>query len=1018
MRYRLFYITKLVFILLFPISVFGQTVCSSVGYTILTINGIWTNEREAQTNKKELERFFPDGTFQGEKLIIDFLHNPSHIGGAGDMVKVVKQMLADGRTVDDYDLREMLAAASEKVRTRKILFVGHSQGNFYANGMYDVLGGGVSIGVYGVATPAPRVAGEGEYLTSSTDQVIADLAASVAFRLGSRVLPPNTDIAEVAGDTSRGHSFSGVYLRERAAEIVAGLERALGKLHTRASYTSILQNTEIENTRCIPAQTPTLAHKLKGALYAVVDPAASEVRDNLAKAGGNIAKAARALARAADRALSSAPLTIENSSTVLTAGVGAAVATADYPTILQNTAIDNVEAGPLISQNPSPQPPSQREGGEGGVVPSPLGRGEEGGVANEPVPGLSRSDVLENIRIYESVPISPLLPVYAPVPLPTGVSPGFGGGGGGSGGGSSAPAAASVSAPTPEPTPAATSYPSPAAGDIVINEIAWSGTEASAAHEWIELYNRTAQTLSLSSTTLFAADGSPYLALSGTIAPYAYYLIEADDTAVSNINADLVADFGTRLSDTTGEALTLAYFNGSATTTIDAFDDFSCVNWCGFGSGSPNFLSLERLAPDLPGTEQTSWGQNRGYQNGFRNGTAQNGAALNGTPKRRNYSNYLVNYGSNLTSGTLTLTAARSPYFVDNVWFTVASGATLSVEAGSVVKFLNTAGIRVNGTMNVSGSTSTSTVFTSFLDDEYGGDLNGDGSNTSPQAGNWFGVEFLSGSTGTIDRATLRYGGKYFSSGEYTRAVFSAANSSPTLTNSVIEKSRAYGVSLAYASSTISGNTIRNNNYESDTVNSYGLYGWGGAPTISGNSFSNNYRGMFFWNSSGAFTNNSFTNNTQNAFTWAGDLLAGGSITGNSGSGNGASNGIALQSGALMSSGAGVASTFGKNTLFPYLLTSSASVPVGATLTAAAGSVWKFGNNALNIYGTLAAQGTAAEPVLFTSISDDADGNDAQANGSTTPTVFPSAGISIQSGGAYTLSNTEIRYLNFATSTP
>ena len=35
------------------------------------------------------------------------------------------------------------------------------------------------------------------------------------------------------------------------------------------------------------------------------------------------------------------------------------------------------------------------------------------------------------------------------------------------------------------------------AGDVVINEIAWMGTEASSGHEWIELYNTTGNDIDL-----------------------------------------------------------------------------------------------------------------------------------------------------------------------------------------------------------------------------------------------------------------------------------------------------------------------------------------------------------------------------------------------------------------------------------------------------------------------------------------------------------------------------------------
>lgn len=79
------------------------------------------------------------------------------------------------------------------------------------------------------------------------------------------------------------------------------------------------------------------------------------------------------------------------------------------------------------------------------------------------------------------------------------------------------------------------------AGDVVINEVAWMGTAASAQDEWIELKNNTDQDIALSGWILAAADGTPSIALTGTIPANGYYLLErTDDSTVSNIPADQV----------------------------------------------------------------------------------------------------------------------------------------------------------------------------------------------------------------------------------------------------------------------------------------------------------------------------------------------------------------------------------------------------------------------------------------------------------------------------------------------
>lgn len=169
-------------ILFSPFSVLAQNsnTCSPEGYTILTINGIFTDKEKAADNKRALQdkllEFYPNFIFNSQPLTVDYLHNESHLAGFGDLVKAVSQGLFNQK--NDYDLVEMLVDASEKVRTQKLLLVGHSQGNFYTNSFYETVvdkQGGVpwkSMGVYGIASPATFVAGGGKYITSDTDNVI------------------------------------------------------------------------------------------------------------------------------------------------------------------------------------------------------------------------------------------------------------------------------------------------------------------------------------------------------------------------------------------------------------------------------------------------------------------------------------------------------------------------------------------------------------------------------------------------------------------------------------------------------------------------------------------------------------------------------------------------------------------------------------------------------------------------------------------------------------------------------
>lgn len=93
---------------------------------------------------------------------------------------------------------------------------------------------------------------------------------------------------------------------------------------------------------------------------------------------------------------------------------------------------------------------------------------------------------------------------------------------------------------------------------VVINEVAWAGTQYSSNDEWIELYNPGSQNISLAGWLLKSSDGSPNISLSGTIEAGGYYLLErTEDT--TDVESDLL--YSGSLSNS-GEILRLFAPNG------------------------------------------------------------------------------------------------------------------------------------------------------------------------------------------------------------------------------------------------------------------------------------------------------------------------------------------------------------------------------------------------------------------------------------------------------------------------
>ena len=129
--------------------------------------------------------------------------------------------------------------------------------------------------------------------------------------------------------------------------------------------------------------------------------------------------------------------------------------------------------------------------------------------------------------------------------------------------------------------------------DVVINEVAWMGTTASAYHEWIELYNTTGAAINLTGWTLSAADGTPTITLTGSIPAYGHYLLErSDDDPVPGVAADLTY---TGVMSNEGEDLHL--FDASA-ALIDQVD--ASAGW--FAGHAAGRVPMARYDPLLPGS--------------------------------------------------------------------------------------------------------------------------------------------------------------------------------------------------------------------------------------------------------------------------------------------------------------------------------------------------------------------------------------------------------------------------------
>lgn len=158
---------------------------------------------------------------------------------------------------------------------------------------------------------------------------------------------------------------------------------------------------------------------------------------------------------------------------------------------------------------------------------------------------------------------------------------------------------------------------------VIINEVAWSGTQADGNDEWIELFNPNNADINLTGWTLRAADGTPNINLSGVIPANGFYLLERTD---NNVVSDILADQTyTGAMSNTVEVFEL---RDSTNTIVDTANQGGAAWFAGNATGN---YSMERIS--VMADNASAWATNNGA---VRNGLDAASNPINGTPKQPN----------------------------------------------------------------------------------------------------------------------------------------------------------------------------------------------------------------------------------------------------------------------------------------------------------------------------------------------------------------------------------------------
>ena len=370
--------------------------------------------------------------------------------------------------------------------------------------------------------------------------------------------------------------------------------------------------------------------------------------------------------------------------------------------------------------------------------------------------------------------------------------------------------------------------------------------------------------------------------------------------------------------------------------------------------------------------------------------------------------------GADTISSDTTWSPTGGVYVISSD-FSVASGTTLTIEPGTIIKARTTGmgGPSIYGQLIAHGTSESPIYFTSIYDDSVGGDSDGGGLSAG-EPGQWQGLYFKPGSERSFEYVNISYAGY----GGYGYGNFVGIENDggvlDIINSNIYDNYRTlFDWGTGYYRS---GSGIRNKAGSlsvSDSIiknHAFGVMGESGTISVSRTQILDNTSMGLYIQSLDSVTlfDDHFSGNGRTAQLSASSDFAHEGNTSDDLSYRGFEITGPLRDGAIWHSRD-----------LPILITQGeVTVLPGNTLTLEPGTIVKFGNpyryGAIVVHGNLISRGAPNNKIYFTSTKDDTVGGDTNADGEATlPVPRDWNAIFLESGSSAVFENSVVRYSGF-----